>query len=164
MIDSQDVAAVPFNTTDVLGRRLVAWLIDAVLVLMLVVVLDAVLAVLGLITFGLGWTLFALTPLVPFCYAWVFLASRRAATPGQQFLGLMVVEHLSGRRPTALEAFVSTAVYVLSITFLAPVLLLALVTPRNRAPQDVLSGLVMVRRQPLTARHGAWNMSGSSPA
>lgn len=159
MIEAISADPAILTTEGVLKRRLIAWLIDVVLVTVLVAVLYAVLAIVGLVTFGLGWALFAVVPVVPFAYAFGFLASGSAATPGQSLMGLYVVEHTTGRRPTALEALVSTAVFLVLLTTIAPVLLLALVAPRHRAPQDILSGLLMVHRDPLTTRRGVWNMS-----
>jgi uncharacterized RDD family membrane protein YckC len=103
--------------------------------------------------------LLVLMPLVPFAYAFGFLASRAAATPGQLVMGLTVVEHVTGRRPTPFEAFVSTAMFVFSFTFL-PLFLVALVAPRHRTLHDLVSGLLVVRARPLTGRAGAWNMTG----
>jgi uncharacterized RDD family membrane protein YckC len=161
----QAVGAAPyFDTESVLGRRVIAWLVDLVLVSLLIGLLDAVLAVLGFVTFGIGWALLWLMPLVPFAYSFLSLASRHAATPGQRLLGLTVVEHSTGRRPTAFEALVSTLVFVALLATIAPLFLIALLTPRNRAPQDLIAGLLMVRQAPLTVRHGAWNMApGTSP-
>ena len=158
MIDAVPVTHPLFDTDGVLGRRLVAWLIDVVLVTVLAIVLHLVLAVLGLVTLGLGWSLLALMPLVPFLYSFLSLASRHAATPGQRHMGLVVREHSTGRRPSTLEAFVSTALFFLCLGF--PLLfVIAVLNRRHRTLHDLLSGLVMVHAQPLTVRHGAWNMN-----
>jgi uncharacterized RDD family membrane protein YckC len=159
MIDLPLEDTTLLDLSGVLERRLVAWLIDVVCVTVLCAVLHAFLAVLGLLTFGLGWLLLALLPLVPFAYAFGFLASRFAATPGQMLMQLTVIEHVTGRRPTPLEAFVSTAMFVFSFTFV-PLFLVALVAPRHRTLHDLVSGLLVVRARPLTARAGAWSMAG----
>jgi uncharacterized RDD family membrane protein YckC len=159
MIDRAPTDPALLDTGGVLERRLIAWLLDLVGIAIVVAVLHFVLAIVGLLTFGLGWLLLALLPLVPFAYAFGFLASRYAATPGQMLMGLTVVEHASGRRPTPLEAFVSTAMFCFSFTF-APLFLVALVTPRHRTLHDLVSGLLVVRAAPLTARVGVWNMPG----
>jgi uncharacterized RDD family membrane protein YckC len=158
MIDAAPVEQSGFDTDGVLGRRLIAWLIDVLLVSLLAVALHLLLAVLGLVTFGLGWTLFALMPLLPFGYSFFSLASRHAATPGQRLMHLVVREHSTGRRPTPLEAFVSTALFFISLGF-PPLFLIAMVAPRHRTLHDLCSGLLMVHEQPLTVRHGAWNIN-----
>jgi uncharacterized RDD family membrane protein YckC len=159
MIELPPTDPALLDTGGVLERRLIAWVADLVIIAILVAVLHFALAILGLLTFGLGWLLLALLPLVPFAYAFGFLASRSAATPGQMVMGLTVVDHVSGRRPTPLEAFVSTALFCISFTFV-PLFLVALVTPRHRTLHDLVSGLLVVRAPPLTARVGAWNMPG----
>jgi uncharacterized RDD family membrane protein YckC len=139
------------STDGVLGRRILAWLIDALLVAVLLAILYATLAVLGLVTFGLGWLLFAVLPAVPFAYTFLFVATQ-AATPGQRALGLCLAEHTTLRPPTPVEALVWAALYAVFVTFLAPVLLLALITPRNRAPHDVLAGLLLLRSDLIAGR------------
>jgi uncharacterized RDD family membrane protein YckC len=49
--------------------------------------------------------------------------------------------------------------FCFSFTF-APLFLVALVTPRHRTLHDLVSGLLVVRAAPLTARVGVWNMPG----
>jgi uncharacterized RDD family membrane protein YckC len=170
-----DTAASPISasTEDVLRRRLIAWLIDALIVGVLLVLLHFALLVVGLLTLGIGWLLIGLLPAVPFAYSFAGLASRYAATPGQSAMGLTVVHHISGARPTPLEAFVSTALFYVSLTF-APILLIALVSARHRTLHDMVSGLLVVRgaageiptsvKPPLTEPHGVWNMPGGTTA
>lgn len=154
----------PLTATEgVLGRRLLAWLADVLLVALLMAVLHLLLGIVGLLTLGLGWGLFALTPLVPFAYSFLFLASRHAATPGQQLLGLAVLHDQTQRRPTALEALVSTALFWISLG--VPLLLLVpLLNRRHRTLHDLASGLAMVRTGAAAPAGGVWNMSGPRAA
>ena len=157
-LTSGNAMSDPSMTEFVLRKRVLAWLLDVLMVAVLLGVLHLALGLLGLLTFGLGWTLYPLLPLVPFLYSFGSLAGRHAATPGQRLMGVAAVHHLTGQRPTVLEAFVSTAVFWLSLGF-APLLLIGLVTARHRTLHDLLSGLVFIRTPPLTVRRGAWNMT-----
>lgn len=131
-------------TDGVLGRRFVAWFVDLLLVGVLVAVLHLALAIFGVLTLGLGWALLPAVAVVPFLYSFGFLASRHAATPGQHWLGLRVVQEATGLRPTPLEALVSSVVFWLSLG--VPVLFLAvLFNRRHRTLHDLAGGLVMVR-------------------
>jgi hypothetical protein len=49
-------------------RRCLGWLIDLMLVGGLIAAVFGSFLLLGLVTFGLGWQLFGLVPLVPFAY------------------------------------------------------------------------------------------------
>ena len=164
MIDtalSSTAPALPARTTDsVLSRRVIAWLIDAVFLTVLLAVLHVAVLIVGLLTLGAGWTLWPILPVVPFIYAWAFLASAQAATPGQRLMGVCVVEHLTNRRPTTLEALISTALFTISLA-IAPILLVALVSRRHRTLHDLVSGLVVIHADPLTLTAGGWNMSPS---
>ncbi len=131
-------------TREVLGRRVLAWVIDVVILAGVLIFLHLFLGVLGLVTFGLGWILYVLLPAVPFVYSAFFVGSSLSATPGMRLVGIRVGEHDTLRRPTPLEAVVWTALYVASMSVFAPILLVALFTRENRTLHDILSGLVVV--------------------
>ncbi len=136
-------ADAPYSR-EVLGRRVLAWLIDVLIVAVVLVVLHLFLAVLGLVTFGLGWTLYVLMPAVPFFYTAGFVASAAAATPGMRLVGIRVMENTRMSRPTPAEAVVWTLLYIASMTVFAPILLVALFTRDHQTLHDILTGLAVV--------------------
>ncbi len=156
-----------FMTRGVPSRRCVAWVIDAILIGLLLWVLWWVLAIFGVLTFGLGFSAMALLPLVPFCYHLLSLMGRASATPGQRMLGLTVRRDEDLGPPTGLQALVSTIIYYLTLATSGLLLVIALFTVRRRTLHDLVSGLVVVRSdtmETLTAPRGAWNMPpGPSP-
>ena len=134
-------------TRGVLVRRVVAWMIDAAILAVLLSVAWTVTALFGILTLGLGMPLMALLPAIPFAYSWAFLSSTMAATPGQAMMGLTVRSNDDLQRPTPIQALAFTLAYIATIALGAIWLAIALLTPRNRAPHDLISGLVVVRTQ-----------------
>lgn len=147
-------------------RRVIAWLIDVLLIGAILVALWLALMLFGFLTLGLGFSALGLLPFVPFCYHVLFLASPMSATPGQRCLGLLVRRNDDFGRPNALQAVISTLVFYLTLATTGLLLLVALVTVRRRTLHDLASGLVVVRieaLQPLTPPFGYGNMAGGSP-
>lgn len=132
-------------TEGVLMRRVWAWVIDFLLVGVIVAVLWVALFAFGVLTLGLGFPLLGLLPIVPLVYHTLFVASRRAATPGQALMDLVVRrdEDLGG--PTLLQAIVFTAGLWLTLGAGVIWLAAALFTTRKRTLHDIVSGLVVVR-------------------
>ncbi|HUB12157.1 MAG TPA: RDD family protein [Acetobacteraceae bacterium] len=153
-------------TQGVMSRRVVAWFIDVVLIVLLLVGLWLGLMVFGILTLGLGFGAMSVLPFVPFCYHFLSLISPLSATPGQHWLGLVVLDNASFVRPNALQAVISTLVFYLTLATSGLLLLVALVTIRHRTLHDLISGLVVVRietLQPLTPPFGYGNIPGGSP-
>lgn len=151
--------------TGVRTRRCLGWLVDLVLVAVLVVSAWWSLALLGLITFGLGWSLLGLVPLIPFAYHTLFLSSTLSATPGQALFGLIVRRNDDLGQPSFLQAVISTLVFYLTLATSGLLLLVALVTERKRTLHDLAAGLVVLRTSAwrhwaLTTGGGSWNMGG----
>ena len=153
-------------TEGVLARRVVAWVIDFVLIGVTGAALWVVLLMFGVLTLGLGLPLLGLLPVVPFAYHTLFVASSRSATPGQSMLDLVVRREVDLGPPTPLQALVFTG--GLWATFATGLVLLAvaLVTSGNRALHDIVSGLVVVRKGALngtlTGAPGSVNMRGGT--
>ena len=130
-----------FATTDmvegVIMRRLIAYVIDIVL-------LFGVTTVLWILSFG--W----LTPLLaflPIAYHTLLIGGPDSSTIGMSLMGLEV-RRWDGGRPGVLQAFVMTVLFY--ITLAGPqVLLLAfsLFNSLGRTLHDLLSGTVVVNRQ-----------------
>lgn len=150
-------------TEGVLTRRVVAWLVDVVLIGLLCAALWFLLLLFGVLTLGLGLPLLGILPLVPFGYHVLFLAGSSSATPGQQALGLVVRRSDDLGRPTPLQAVVFTLAFFVTLATSGLLLLVALFTVRKRTLHDLASGLVVVRLRALTRAFGSWNMQGGSP-
>jgi uncharacterized RDD family membrane protein YckC len=147
----------------VLTRRVFAWLIDVLLIMLICVALWFALVLFGLLTLGLGLPLLGILPFVPLCYHVLFLAGPASATPGQQALGLIVRRNDDLGRPTPVQAVVSTLLFYVTLATSGLLLLVALFTVHRRTLHDLLSGLVVVRTRALTRGLGSWNMQGGSP-
>ena len=125
-------------------RRLVAWLVDAVVLAIVISLLWVLVLLFGLLTFGLGWPLFALLPLVPLVYQWLFLMAPRAATPGMRVMGLTVRRDADLAPPSPIEALAFTLLFALTIACGVIWLAAALVTTRHRTFHELLSGLTVM--------------------
>ncbi len=153
-----DAAHDEWLTDGVLGRRFVAWLIDAVLIAVLLVVLKIVLITFGVLTLGLGLPLLGLLPFVPIAYVLGFLLSERGATPGQLATGIVLRRNDDFGRPTGVQALIWTVGLALTMIAGAFWILVSLVTVRHRALHDLASGLVVARADTIAPRTGIWTM------
>ncbi len=149
-------------------RRCLGWLIDLMLVGGLIAAVFWSFLLLGLVTFGLGWQLLGLVPLVPFAYHCLFLTGELSATPGQAVFGLIVRRDDDLGPPSLAQAVISTLVFYLTLATSGLLLLMSLFTRRKRTLHDLVSGLVVVRRHiwrdwALTADAGSWNMRAGHP-
>jgi uncharacterized RDD family membrane protein YckC len=151
-----------YLTAGVMSRRCVAWVIDVVLIVLLISVLWWMLFMFGLLTFGLGWGAMSVLPFVPFCYHFFCLLGVASATPGQRMVGLTVRRNDDFGPPNGLQAFLSVLCFYLTLATSGLLLVVALFTTRHRTLHDVVSGLVVVRVEALTATSGGWNMHGGA--
>jgi uncharacterized RDD family membrane protein YckC len=145
----------------VLTRRCFAWVIDIILIAILVGVLWWVLAMFGILTFGLGFAAMPVLSVVPFLYHFLSLISAPSATPGQQMVGLTVRRDDDLGPPTPLQAIISVIGYYVTLATSGLLLVVALFTIRHRTLHDLVSGLLVVRVQAmeaLTAPGGGWSM------
>jgi uncharacterized RDD family membrane protein YckC len=149
-------------TEGVLTRRCLAWVIDVLVIAMLVWVLWWVLVMFGLLTLGLGFAVVGILPWVPFLYQFLSLLGSTSATPGQRIMGLAVRRFDDLGPPSALQALVFVVVFYVTMATSGLLLVVALVTSRNRTLHDLLSGLVVVRTRALTAMATGWNMPGGT--
>ncbi len=154
-------------TEGVMFRRVWAWLFDLLLVGGVVAVLWIILVGFGLLTFGLGFPLLGLLPIVPLLYHVLFVASGRSATPGQVLMDLAVRRNQDLGQPSLLQAILFTAGLWLTLGAGVIWLAAALVTSRHRTLHDLVSGLVVVRggalNRTLTATAGFATMQRGSP-
>ncbi|PYE87190.1 RDD family protein [Phyllobacterium leguminum] len=127
-------------------RRIFAFLIDYLLVLLLCIPVAVVIAVLGVATLGLGWMLYGIMfPLVALGYVATTLGGRRQATKGMQMMDIKL-ERLDGRPVDGMLAMVHTVLFWAGNVILTPLILLAtLFLDRKRTVHDMLLGTVVVR-------------------
>lgn len=145
-------------------RRVAAFLIDGVIVLILAQALHSALWLLGILTLGLALPLLLLLPIVPALYNFLGVISPLSATPGQAIMGLKVRRVADLGAPRVAEALVWVVGFYGSLALSGLPFLLALVTTGHRTLHDLMAGLIVVRTQALTRRDSVWNMAdGGSP-
>jgi uncharacterized RDD family membrane protein YckC len=127
-------------------KRVFAFLIDYLFVGLLMIPFAVIILILGVLTLGLGWMLFAvLFPLVALTYVATTLGGERQATPGMAMMGIRL-ERLDGRKIDGLFAIVHSALFWAANALLTPlVLLFTFITDRKRTLHDLLLGTVVVR-------------------
>ena len=154
----------PMIVRGVRTRRLIAWVLDALILGVVMSVGTVICFVLGLATLGLAWwPLFALLGIVPFVYSILCIASPLSATPGQALMGLSVRRVADLGPPDLAQAIIAALGYYVTMATSGLLLLASLVIDHKRALHDVVSGLVVVRAdalrsESLTPAAGAWNM------
>ena len=130
----------------VLSRRMMAFVIDYMLVALLTIPFAILVFVLGIVTLGLGWALFSvLFPAVALIYIWSTLGGANQATVGMRMMGIKL-ERLDGRPIDGLVAVVHTVLFWAGNVLLTPLILLAtLFLERKRTVHDLLLGTVVTR-------------------
>ncbi len=135
-------------TDGTLGRRFFAYLIDLVMITLFSMLLAFAITIVGLLTFGLGWGLFAILPASAIIYNAITIGGPRQSTIGIRMMGLRVVDATSGGPVGMLTAAVHALLfYVAAGTFFLWLLDLFLGFARSdrRLGHDLLTGVVLVR-------------------
>ncbi|MFB9951125.1 RDD family protein [Rhizobium puerariae] len=130
----------------VLSRRVFAFIIDYLIVLLLCIPAAVVVFFLGIITLGLGFALYpALFVIVALLYFGLTLGGPSQASPGMRAMGIAMAR-LDGRRMDFLTAVAHTVIFWIINSVLTPlILLVGLFTERSRLVHDLLLGTVIVR-------------------
>lgn len=128
------------------SRRILAFLIDFCFVAIWTVIAAVIVFFLGILTFGLGWLLYAiLVPAVALIYTGATLSAPSAATWGMRMMGLRM-QLKTGERPDFVIGAFHSVLFYLSITILTPfVLLFSLINVEKRCLHDIVLGSVIVR-------------------
>jgi uncharacterized RDD family membrane protein YckC len=138
------------RTDGVLGRRFFAYLIDLLVVLGLTLVLGFAIVILGFLTLGLAWWLFAiLGPGTAILYSALTVGGPSQGTYGMRALDLRIVDAGTGGPVDLLTAAVHALLfYVAAGTFVLLVLdvLVGAVRADRRLGHDLLVGVLLVRR------------------
>jgi uncharacterized RDD family membrane protein YckC len=131
-------------------RRVVAYVIDVVIVAILLAVATFAGVVLTVLTLGLAGPLLGLISFAVILvgYTALMVGGRRSATFGMRLMGIEV-RRIDGGRPDYLLAGVLVVLfYVLHIATSWLLLLVALFNRRRRLVHDYLCGTVVVRTDP----------------
>jgi uncharacterized RDD family membrane protein YckC len=130
----------------VIGKRLMAFVVDAIIILLLWVLAAVVVGVLGIITLGLAWLLYgAIFPIVGLGYNAVTIGGSNSATIGQRMMGLEVRMWFGGKVSPLVAAF-HALLFWFSFVIFCPILLWALFDQRKRCLHDILAGVVLINR------------------
>ena len=135
----------------VLSKRIVAFIVDAVLIVLLMVPAALMILILGLITLGIAWLLFPLLfAIVALGYVALTLGGRASATPGMRLTGVEM-RTWNGQRMFPLLAMMHALIFWFSCGILTPlILLVGLFTPRRQLLHDLLLGVVALNADALT--------------
>lgn len=145
-----DPAVNPELFEGVLARRLVAFLIDLVIIALPLIAAAIFIFVLGLITFGFGWALFwVLSPgsvIWALFYYGMTLGGPQSATLGMRTMNLQMRTWYGAPSYFVLGA-VHAIVYWISVSVLSPfILLVGFFNARRRLLHDFLVGTVIINR------------------
>ena len=143
-----DPAANPELFEGILGRRVMAFVIDVIIIVAPVVLAWICIFIFGLITLGLGWTLFWIFS--PASVIWVLfyygltLGSPASATIGMRAMDIEMRTWYGAPAYFVLGA-VHAIVFWVTVSFLSPfILLVGFFNSRRRLLHDMLVGVVMI--------------------
>ena len=135
----------------VLSKRIVGFIVDAVLIVALMIPAGLMVAILGLFTFGIAW--FVLYPplfaIVALGYVALTLGGQSSATVGMRMTGIEM-RTWSGQKMFPLLAVMHALIFWFSVGLLTPlILLVGLFTYRRQLIHDLLLSVVAVNSGPL---------------
>lgn len=143
-----DPATQPELFEGVLARRIVAFLIDAVIVLLPILIVAFFMLIFTVVTLGFGAIVFALLgPLAAIwavLYVGVTLGSPHSATYGMRIMGLQMRTWYGAPMYFLLGAVHALFFWVLTSALTPLVLLVTLFNARRRTLHDYLTGTVMI--------------------
>lgn len=127
-------------------RRIIAFIIDYILIAVLHIPFAILIGFVGIITLGLGWLLFfIITPLLAALYVGLTMGGPQQATPGMKIMSIRIAK-LDGTQVDFLTAIVHGAIFwAANIITSGFVLLIGLFTDRKRLVHDLLLGTVVFR-------------------
>jgi uncharacterized RDD family membrane protein YckC len=138
-----------------LARRVVAFIVDLIIIVLPLVIAAIFIFFLGLITFGLGWALFWL--LSPASIIWaLFYCGMTLGSPASATIGMRTMD-LELRTWYGVPCYfvlgaVHAVVYWISISVLSPVILLVgFFNARRRLLHNILVGTVVINNAGRTA-------------
>jgi uncharacterized RDD family membrane protein YckC len=142
----------------VLARRLVAFVIDFIIIAVPVVLAAMFIFAFGIVTLGLGWALYWLLPATSvvwaICYFGVTLGGPRSATIGMRVVDLEMRTWYGAPAYFVLGA-VHAIAFWFTVSFFTPfVLLVAFFNERRRLLHDIMLGTVIINNPARAALRG----------
>ena len=136
-------------TEGTLGRRVFGYLIDVVVIALLTGVLWLLVGLLGLITFGIGWLLFALIPFAAIAYNAVTISGPHQGTIGMRMAGVRVLDATTGGRVSFIAAAVHALLFYVALGAAALLwvadVAFGFLRPDRRLGRDLITNVVFVR-------------------
>lgn len=128
------------------SRRIMAFVADYIIIAVLSAIAYVVVGVLGVLTFGLAWLLYAvLIPLIAIAYVGLTLGGPKQATIGMQFFAIKIAR-LDGQKIDGMLAVLHSILFWAAHVMLTPfILLVSLFSSKKRLIQDILLGTVIIR-------------------
>ncbi len=133
----------------VIGKRTLAFFVDAIIILLLTAIAAILVLVFGVITLGLGWLLLPIVfPIVGLGYNALTVGGPNSATVGQRLMGLEMRMWFGGKVTPLIAAFHALLFWVSLYTLLGWLVnvLWAVFDPRKRCLHDILAGVVVINR------------------
>lgn len=132
----------------VLGGRVLAWIVDILVLAVLTSIIVTALAILGFLTFGLAWLLIPAAAMgTLLSYAAFTIGGARQATFGMRMAGLRV-ETVTGGRPDKLAAAVHALLFYVAagtVALWCLTVAIGLMRLDRRMGHDLMTGLVVTR-------------------
>ena len=133
------------------AKRMIAYLLDALVIMVVVLIAWAILAVAGVFTLGLAWAMLGVPSLfTPLLYHTLLIGGSRSATLGMRLIGIRVMSLDSPPgaepgRPSMTQAAIQTVAFYGSLAVTGSLtMLVALFNARRRTLHDWLAGTVVV--------------------
>ena len=147
----QPSSILPVGRTDgVLSRRIVAYLIDLVVIAFLTIVFGFLIGIGGIFTFGLTWGLYViLVPGTAILYSALSIGGPSMGTVGMRLAGLAAVDASTGGRASPLFAGLHALLFYVGIGTLALFvldILVGLARSDRRLGHDLLADIIVIRR------------------
>jgi len=154
-----DPAANPELFEGVLARRVIAFIIDFIIIAIPVVLAAMFIFAFGIVTLGLGFALYWLLPgasvVWAICYFGVTLGSARSATIGMRIMDLEM-RTWYGAPAYFVLGVVHAVAFWFTVSFLTPfVLLVAFFNERRRLLHDIMLGTVVINNPARAAMRSA---------
>lgn len=148
-----DPETAPELFEGVLTRRVLAYVLDLILIATIAVAAAILAVIAGFLTFGIAWLAAPVIIVLSIAaYYAITLGSRQRATIGMRLFDI-VLTPVHGRPLESWQAFAHPLLFWLTWWFLTPFsVLLALFTPRRQMLHDLVLGTLVVRRSPMV-RH-----------
>lgn len=153
-IELPDPKTSPELFEGILTRRVMAYLVDIVVISIISTAFIVATAIVGLLTLGLAWvTLPIVIPAAVLLYYVVTLGSPSRATIGMRFFDI-VLTPTSGPPLEGWKVLIHPFVFWLTIWLFWPVLFIGLFSQRRQLVHDMVTGSLMVRRSPMERHWG----------